>query len=205
MVERILVGAVVGAQGLAGLLRVKSFTANPGDLAAYGPVDLESADGKTSRQKVAVKVTGQAKGVVIVRAAGVADRTQAEALKGARLFVAREALPEVEADEFYLTDLIGLAAEAEDGRALGTVKAIHDFGAGEVIELAGIDLPGLGASLMLPFTQDVVPVVDLANRRLVVVVPAMTGSEVEDRDAEEEDVRDAESGDGEEALDDARA
>src|SRR5579871_3969404 len=132
MAERILVGAVVGAQGLSGLLRVKSFTANPADLAAYGPVELESADGKTKRS-VTLKVTGTAKGVVIVRADGIVDRTQAEALKGAQLFVARAALPAVEEDEFYLSDLLGLAAEREDGTALGTVKAIHDYGAGEVV------------------------------------------------------------------------
>ena len=199
MTERILVGAVVGAQGLAGLLRVKSFTANPEDLAAYGPVDLESADGKTRQAKIAVTVTGTAKGVVIVRAAGVADRTQAEALKGARLFVARDALPAVEEDEFYLSDLIGLVAEREDGSRLGTVKAIHDFGAGDVIELAGP-----GGSLMLPFTGDTVPVVDLANRRLVVVVPAMTGNEAEDREIETREARDAEDED-EEARDDVSA
>lgn len=206
MTERILVGAVVGAQGLGGLLRVKSFTANPADLAAYGAVDLEAADGKT--RQVELKVTGTAKGVVIVRAGGIADRTQAEALKGARLFVARAALPAVAEDEFYLSDLLGLAAERVDGTPLGTVRAIHDFGAGNVLELTGG-----GGSLMLPFTQDVVPVVDLAGKRIVVAPPVMTGSETEDRDVESEGEAegggtgadaDAETQDAE-ALDDARA
>lgn len=182
MAERLLVGAVVGAQGLGGLLRVKSFTSNPEDLAAYGPVEMEAANGTVS--KVTLKVTSTAKGVVIVRVAGIADRTQAEALKGARFFVDRAALPEADEDEFYLEDLIGLTAEGEDGTPMGRVKAVYDFGAGEIIELEGP-----AGNLMLPFTEAVVPEIDLEGKRVVIVMPAMTGgqSDLEAEAAEEDD------------------
>jgi len=184
MVERVLIGVVVGAQGLGGVVRVKSFTAAPADLDAYGPVMDEQ--GRLLR----LKVTGEAKGVVLARIDGVKDRTQAEALKGAKFYVARDALPQAEEDEFYLTDLIGLMAEREDGTQLGAVKAVHDFGAG-----ASIELEGPGASLVLPFTQDVVPVVDLAGRRIVVVPPVMVGEPHESEDAGIE-AEDAEAGHG---------
>ena len=167
MSGRLLVGVVVGAQGLGGLMRVKSFTHNPADLAAYGPVEDEAGE-----RRLALKVTGAAKGVVIVRASGIADRNQAEAMKGAKLYVRRTALPAVDEDEFYASDLVGLVAVREDGTALGRVKAVHDFGAGEVLELEG-----LGAALMLPFTRDVVPVVDIAKGRIVVVPPLTIGEE----------------------------
>ncbi len=195
MAERLLVGAVVGAQGLGGLLRVKSFTQNPEDLAAYGPVDMEAANGSVT--KVTLKVTGTAKGVVIVRASGVADRTQAEALKGARFFVNRAALPEAEDDEFYLDDLIGLTAEREDGTPLGRVKAVYDFGAGNIIELEGP-----AGNLMLPFNEDVVPEVDLEGKRIVVVVPLMSGGQ---SDLEAEAAEDDESDDADDDDDDQEA
>lgn len=182
MAERLLVGAVVGAQGLGGLLRVKSFTANPEDLAAYGPVEMEAANGTVT--KVTLKVTGTAKGVVIVKATGIADRTQAEALKGARFFVDREALPEAEEDEYYLEDLIGLTAELEDGTRYGRVKAVYDFGAGTVLEL---DTPE--GSVMLPFSETAVPEVDLEGKRVVVVPLEMSGdqSDMEAEAAEDDD------------------
>ena len=171
MAERLLVGVVVGAQGLGGLLRVKSFTQDPTDLAAYGPVDAETADGKPLRQ-LALKVTGSAKDAMIVRAAGVTDRTQAEALKGARFYVDRDALPETEEDEYYAADLVGMEAVLADGTAIGTVRAVYDFGAGDVIEIEG-----QGASQMLSFTHDTVPEIDLEARRIVVVPPTLSGDE----------------------------
>lgn len=173
MAERLLVGVVVGAQGLGGLLRVKSFTQDPADLAAYGPVDAESATGAPLRQ-LTLQVTGTAKDAMIVRAAGVTDRTQAEALKGARFFVDRDALPETEEDEYYASDLVGMEAVLADGTAIGRVKAVYDFGAGDVIEIEGN-----GASQMLSFTHDTVPEVDLEARRIVVVPPALSGDEAD--------------------------
>ncbi|HEY1720041.1 MAG TPA: ribosome maturation factor RimM [Magnetospirillaceae bacterium] len=182
MAERLLVGAVVGAQGLGGLLRVKSFTDNPADLAAYGPVDMEAANGTVT--KVTLQVTGTAKGVVIVKASGVADRTQAEALKGARFFVDREALPEADDDEYYLEDLIGLTAELEDGTRYGRIKAVYDFGAGTILE---IDTPD--GSVMLSFSEEAVPEVDLEGKRVIVAPPAMSGDhdDMETESAEEDD------------------
>jgi 16S rRNA processing protein RimM len=157
---------------------------------------MEAANGTVT--KVTLKVTGTAKGVVIVKATGVSDRTQAEALKGARFFVDREALPEADDDEFYLEDLIGLKAEREDGTPLGRVKAVYDFGAGNILEL-----DGPAGNLMLPFNEDVVPEVDLDGGRIVVAPPVMTGSQA---DMEAEAGGEAEADDeGEDDDDDQEA
>lgn len=154
---------MVGARGIKGEVRVKSFTADPADLGSYGPLTDEAGT-----RRFSLKVKALAKGLVIARIEGIADRTAAEALKGTGLYVARDALPApADEEEFYHWDLVGLRVELEDGRPLGQVKAVHDFGAGTVLELAGEESKGL----MLPFTRAVVPVVDLAAGRLVVVPP----------------------------------
>jgi len=157
MTTRVCVGAIVGAHGVRGQVRVKSFTADPADVAAYGPV--ESEDG-TRRFKL--KVTGEAKGLIIAKLEGVDDRDAAEALRGMQLFVPRGRLPETEEDEFLYSDLVGLRAEAEDGSVLGTVRGVADFGAGEVLDIG---------TFMVPFTKAAVPVVDIAGGRIVVVPP----------------------------------
>ena len=159
---RICVGVITGAQGVRGAVRIKSFTAVAADVAAYGPLEDES---RTRRFEL--RLVGQAKGVLVGVIAGIADRDAAEALKGRRLYVARSTLPEPEAEEYYHADLIGLAAELEDGTVLGEVRAVWDFGAGDSLEVAR---PG-AATVMVPFTRAVVPVVDLAGRRLVVAPP----------------------------------
>ncbi|MCR6629345.1 MAG: ribosome maturation factor RimM [Magnetospirillum sp.] len=168
MVARVCVGAIVGAHGVRGQVRVKSFTADPADVAAYGPV--ESEDG-TSRFKL--KVMGEVKGLIIARLEGVADRNAAEALRGTKLYVPRERLPETEEDEFLYSDLVGLKAEAVDGTVLGTVRGVADFGAGEVLDI-GLTA---GGSLMVAFTKAAVPVVDVANGRLVVDPPEFAEDE----------------------------
>jgi 16S rRNA processing protein RimM len=153
-------------------VRVKSFTAVPGDVAQYGPVETEPGD-----RRFRLQIVGQAKGVLIARLEGIADRDAAAALAGTRLYVARAALPEAAEDEFYQADLVGLAADDPAGTRLGTVRALHDFGAGDVLELT---LDG-GGAVMLPFTRAVVPEIDLARRRLVVVLPAESAeSDAED-------------------------
>ena len=129
--SRICVGVIVGAHGVRGLVRVKSFTEEPADIAAYGPL----GDAKCARQ-YALDVTGSAKGVLLARIDGVADRNAAEALKGTELYIDRDALPQPDEDEFYHTDLIGLPALLADGSAYGTVRALHEFGAGDMIEIA---------------------------------------------------------------------
>jgi len=163
-VSRVCLGVVVGAHGVRGLVRIKSFTEAPGDIAAYGPLSDEAG-----ARSFAVRVTGEAKGAILAAIAGVADRDAAEALKGTRLYVDRAALPvPVDAEEFYHADLIGLMAEDRAGRALGRVVAVHNFGAGDLLEIA----PEGGQSLLLPFTKAAVPEVDLAGGRLVVEPPA---------------------------------
>ena len=163
--DRVCVGAIAGVRGLKGEVRIKSFTADPDGVAAYGPVTTE--DGERS---FGLKVTARAKGLLIARLDGVNDRTAAERLKGTRLYVPRSALPKPGDGDFYHADLVGLAAETETGKRLGTVKAVHNFGAGDIIEIA--DESGQGKEdLMVPFTLGLVPEVDLTEGRIVIAPP----------------------------------
>ena len=148
----VCIGAVAGAHGVRGNVRIKPFTEVPEDVAAYGPVS--DADGA---RVFDIQLVGEAKGVVVARMTGVKDRDAAEALKGLRLYVPRENLPDADEDEFYHADLIGLNVLSETGDALGTVLAMHDFGAGDLIEIKLIS----DRAVLLPFTRAVVPVIDL--------------------------------------------
>lgn len=158
----VCVGLVIGAHGIQGAVKVKAFTENPADVGSYGPVEDEAG-----QRRFRLRVTGAAKGVAIATLQGVTDRNAAEALIGTRLYVPRQRLPRPDEDEFYLTDLIGLRVEREDGSDFGTVKAVYDFGAGDVLEVTRPD----GRLEMLPFTKACVPVVDVAGGRLVVAPP----------------------------------
>ena len=161
--NRICLGVVAGAHGVRGLVRIKSFTALPEDLTAYGPLTDESG-----ARRFEVTLKGQVKGALLAAIAGLGDRDAAEALKGTRLYVERAALPApADAEEFYHADLIGLVAEDRAGRTLGRVVAVHNFGAGDLLQ---IEDPA-GAERLLPFTKAVVPEVDLAGGRLVVEPP----------------------------------
>ena len=165
---RVCLGVIVAAHGVRGQLRIKSFTEVPEDVAAYGPVEDEAG-----ARRFEIEVAGSAKGTVIARIEGVGDRTAAERLRGTRLYVDRAALPAIEeADTYYHADLIGLAVEDRAGRPLGRVVAVNDFGAGDVLELEDPE----GAPLVLPFTRQAVPVVDLEGGRLVAEPPAETGA-----------------------------
>ena len=163
----ICVGVITGVRGLKGNVWIKSFTANPEDVAAYGPVSNQSGE-----RRYRIRVVGQAKGRLLARIEGVADRTAAEALKGEKLFVSRDDLPAPDEDEYYHADLIGLRAvlTGHDGDSeaestdLGRVRAVHEFGAGTVIEIEG---PAAG-SHMVPFTREAVPLVDLSAGLLVI-------------------------------------
>ncbi len=146
-------------------MRIRSYTAEPEDIASYGPVTDEAG------RRFALSVVGQARGAVLARIAGVDDRDAAEALKGVRLYVPRAALPETAPGEYYHADLIGLAAVLADGTEVGTVAAVNDFGAGDVLEVAR---PGARA-LLLPFTAEAVPEVDIAAGRIVIAPPEETG------------------------------
>jgi len=157
--DRVLLGVVAAPHGIRGAVRIKSFTEDPMSLGAYGPLSDESG-----RKEYRVEPLSAARGAVLARIEGVADRTAAEALRGLRLYVERAALPATGEREWYEADLIGLAAVGTDGRDWGRVIAFHDFGAGSVMEVSG------GA--MLPFTDAVVPEIDVPGGKVVVDPPA---------------------------------
>ena len=163
MAERICVAQIGGAHGLRGEVKLKSFTADPMAVSDYGPLTTE--DGAATFEIEAVR---PAKGHLVARFRGIGDRDTAERLANVRLFVPRERLPPLAADEFYHADLIGMSAVTADGTEIGTVVALHDFGAGDIVELLP---PGGGTTIMLPFTAAFVPSVDIANGRIVVAPP----------------------------------
>jgi 16S rRNA processing protein RimM len=156
--KRIMVGEFGRPHGVRGLLRLRAFTADPAAITAYGPLSDEAG---TRQFRLTLK------GPDLVAVEGVADRDAAQRLTGTRLFVAREALPPTEEEEeFYLADLIGLRAVTEAGDVLGVVRAVEDHGGGSFLVIEG------ASEMLLPFTRQVVPVVDIASGRLVVVPPA---------------------------------
>jgi 16S rRNA processing protein RimM len=161
--ERICIAQIGAAHGVRGELRLKSFTADPLSVTRYGP--LETEDGK---RRFEIETARPAKDMLVVRLKGVADREAAERLTNLRLYVARERLPSPADDEFYYADLIGLAAVTADGAPFGTVKALHNFGAGDLLE---IEPASGGNTLLLPFTAAVVPVVDVKGGRVVIAPP----------------------------------
>jgi 16S rRNA processing protein RimM len=165
MANRICVAQIDGPHGICGEVKVKSFTTDPVAVKDYGP--LQSEDGSANFEIETLRAAN-AKGHLIARLRGVADRAAAERLRNVRLFVPRERLPPAGADEFYHADLIGLVAVTNEGTEVGTVVAVHDFGAGDILELK----PHTGrTTLMLPFTETFVPRIDLASRRIVVAPP----------------------------------
>ena len=161
--RRVCVGAIAGAFGVRGEVRLKSFCAGPEDVAAYGP--LETEDGARRYEVTLVKPV---KNGFSARLSGVTTKEQADALRGTRLYAGRDALPALGEDEFYHADLIGLEVRDTGGTLLGHVRAVHDHGAGDLLEVHG---PGLKQTVLLPFTRDVVPTVDLAGGRLVADPP----------------------------------
>ena len=160
--QLVLLGAIGAPRGVRGEVRVKSFTAEPDAIASYGPL----WDKKGARW-LKLKVVGEAKGQVIVRVDGIADRTQAETLRGTELFVPRERLPDAEEDAFYYVDLIGLRVETTEGEYLGEVRTVFEAGAGDLLDVGG----GPYRGLVVPFTRDVVTEVDLEAGRLLVDPP----------------------------------
>jgi 16S rRNA processing protein RimM len=161
--KRLCVGIVTGPHGIRGAVRVKSFTADPADFGAYGPVSDEAGT-----RHFAVRVVGVMKGVVLAELDGIADRNAAEALKGLHLYVDRAQLPAADPDEFYHADLLGLEARLADGTVLGSVTGLYDFGAGESVEITGPK----GEITLVPFTNTAVPAIDLAGRTLTIDPPA---------------------------------
>lgn len=162
MSRDIFLAAIIGPHGLAGEVRVKTFTTTPDALASYGPLHSEDGTNFTIAQ-LRVTKTDEA----VIRFAEVGDRSTSEKLKGTRLHVARATLPDAEEEEFYHADLIGLRAEDSEGRVLGTVAAIHNFGAGDVLEITRDD----GDAVMLPFTHEVVPAIEISAGRVIIAFP----------------------------------
>lgn len=154
--DLVCVGAIAGAFGVTGEVRIKSFCAEPRAIGDYGPLFTE--DGR----RFTLRIVREVKGGFAARLSGVSTREEAERLRGIRLHAPRGRLPALPEDEYYHADLIGLEVVDTGGAVLGRVRAVHDFGAGDVIEVVG------DGELVLPFTRAAVPTVDLAARRLVV-------------------------------------
>ncbi len=164
----ILVGQVAGAFGVKGEVRVTAFTADPASLLDYGQLLDES--GAPALTLVAGRVEQNA---VVATARPALTREGAQALRGLRLYIERDRLPPAEdEDEFYLVDLIGLEVVSPSGEAIGRVKFVANFGAGDLLEITPAS-PG-EASWYAPFTRTVVPVVDIAGGRVVVDQPVET-------------------------------
>lgn len=163
---------------MRGAVRITTYTERPEDIAAYGPV-FDAPNGRA----LGITLSGSVKGGVVATVAGVGDREAAAALTGTPLYVPRAALPEAGEDEYYRADLIGLRVERTDGSAFGTVAAVDNYGAGDILEIAPA---GGGESVLLPFTREAVPVVDIAHGRLVVAPPAETVAGREADDTEEQ-------------------
>lgn len=162
MENRLCVGVVTGAHGVLGMVRIKSFTEQPERIASLGELFEEGG-----QRRFRIEKTRLSGNVVLAQLAGVKTRNQAEALKGVRFMAPREALPKLDdPDDFYVSDLIGMRAETEEGELLGYVKGVADFGAGDVIEIAGES-----GSLLISFTRENVPLVAVAEGRIVVCPP----------------------------------
>ena len=155
--KQILLGKIVAPYGLKGEVKIKSFTADPLDVASYGKVVLR--DGRCFTLSNA-RLQGE---VVIAAVKGISDRNASEALKGLELYIDRDDLPEVEANEFYQADLIGMAVLDANGNALGEVTGFQHFGAGDLVEIA---MPG-GKVGLVPFADSMIPEIDVEEGRLI--------------------------------------
>ena len=162
MAAHICIARIGAAHGVRGAVKLWTFTEDPLAVKAYGP--LLTKDGARSFE---VATAREAKGHLVATLKGIATREDAERLNGLELYVAREKLPATEQDEYYHADLIGLAAVNAANEPIGRVAAIHNFGAGDIIEIA----PPQGPTMLLPFTNAVVPTVDVKAGRVVIELP----------------------------------
>ncbi|WP_121060482.1 ribosome maturation factor RimM [Chachezhania antarctica] len=163
MADLVCVGAIAGAYGVRGEVRLKSFCADPAAIADYAPLSTE--DGAHS---YSVSLTGQTKNGFTAHLGGVQSKEAADALKGVRLFAPRDRLPALDEEEYYHADLIGLEVVDTGGTVLGHVKAVMNHGADDLLEVYG---PGMKATVLIPFTLAAVPTVDLASGRIVADPP----------------------------------
>jgi 16S rRNA processing protein RimM len=160
--ERIVVGSLAGAFGVRGEVRLKSFCAEPADIAGYVP--LYTPDGRVFRD---IEIIGETQGSLTARIKGISSKEEADALRGTPLLADRDRLPALPEDEYYHADLIGLPVHDPGGTLLGHVRAVLNHGAGDILEVAR---PG-GATALIPFTLAAVPLVDVAARRIVADPP----------------------------------
>jgi 16S rRNA processing protein RimM len=160
--ERVCLGIVTGPQGLHGAVRVRSYTAWSEDIASYGLLS-----DVTGEREFAIRILRSTKKGLVAELSGVEDRAAAEEMRGLELYVSRDALPKTDEEEFYYSDLIGLDVEDEDGKVIGQVKMMDNYGAGEVMEVA----LSSGEALLLSFTREAVPVVDVAAGKIQIVRP----------------------------------
>jgi len=163
MSDLICIGAVAGSFGVRGEVRLKSFCAIPEDIESYSP--LQNEDGTQSYSVTLTRATNN--GFVAILG-GVDTKEQADAIKGLRLFAPRDALPNLPDDEYYYSDLTGLDVYDTGGTLLGQVKSVMNHGAGDLLEVHG---PGLKDTVLLPFTQEAVPTVDMVQRRIIADPP----------------------------------
>jgi 16S rRNA processing protein RimM len=163
MSDRVIVGAIGGAFGVQGEVRLKSYCADPQAIADYTPLYTE--DGRTFAQVV---LTGQLKNGFTARLDGVVTKEDADALRNVNLYAPRDIMPSLPDDEYYYADLIGLTVVDTGGVTLGTVKNVMDHGAGDLLEIIA---PGQSETILLPFTQAAVPTVDLSAKRIVADPP----------------------------------
>lgn len=190
----LLMGAILGAHGIKGEVKVKSFAAQPSDIAGYGA--LTDAKEKRSFDLSIVGTSDATRGILIARIAGVTDRNAAEALKGTELYVARDRLPKLtDTEEFYFADLVGLQAVDEGGKLFGRVVSVDNYGAGDLLLIAPESSDqGDGAdddSFVVPFTKAFVPVVDVAAGKLVLNLPKDFFEVPEQEPDTEEELREA--------------
>lgn len=159
--NRICLGAIVGVHGIKGEVKVKSFTEIDEDIDQYGPLENKAGD-----KKFSVKVTGHSKELLRVKIKGVDDRNVSESLIGTELYVNKDVLPELEEDEYYHSDLIGLKViEKTSNQEAGTVVGVYNFGAGEILE---IKVNSTGKLEMIPFTKQYVPTVNVKEGFIIV-------------------------------------
>ena len=184
--RRVLLGHIADAHGIRGEVKIRSYTSNPADIAAYGP--LSDDDGRRSFVIQSHRVSGSK---VVARIEGISDRNAAESLKGVGLYVPRDRLPRIEDEEWYVSDLIGCRALESDGGTFGKVVDVQSFGAGDLLEIRPA---GRSVTVLLPFTRACVPEVDLAAGKIIVAPPpglldegAQAGDHRIDRPADDDD------------------
>jgi 16S rRNA processing protein RimM len=159
MSNKVCLGVIVGVHGVKGLMRVKSYTEIDSDILSYGILENDSGD------QFEVKIKGKSKGTLLVEVEGVTDRNIAESLKGTKLFISRDALPAPQEEEFYYSDLVDLSVYKLDGSFVGRVIGVHDFGAGDLID---ISLKDSNQTVLVPFTREIVTEIDLENNTLTI-------------------------------------